>query len=395
MSKNSIEKVIREMDDYVPIMYGVLPKNVKGSDSWENYNEDKTSCPKEISNHFRQLSEYIGVDSVVVRYSEILNGFVILADVDANERLNYVDKAIEFELSKTDSEKVFSCFCPVSSTKYKPEVVDIVARESMTQENFKSYFEQSLFHDLIRYPCGDNIIPHNDDFDKKYGQSGGGSYLNVTDGEVIEDGSIMFSGKFAEVFEKGGCVDCFCRYSLEDCKLSFKSVREEEYDFLMEYLEENQGCIVNDYGDFETKILFGDDKITLVTSANAKRQVAFGPDLEGQGYLDKFFTGLSEDGIESQTTCVEHFVRIGDGSRLLHYSEDWDSFEIFELPEKWVPRFGISHELVGYPKVFDADDKYCTIDDFQDKDLDEILGILNSREKCNISGHQLTKRDIK
>ena len=210
---------------------------------------------------------------------------------------------------------------------------------------FKSYFYNSLFHDIIRYPCGSNIAPHNDDYPHHMGAYGGDTYLSVNGIEVLPDGNFSIKGNFKTNDTKG------IKY------------RDGKY------------CIVTDSGDFSSELSFDESQVSMTTTVNVSRTVE-GTDLDGQNHRDNFFTCLSDEDSNGTVTYTEHFVKIANGTRLLHYSDEYEYFEIFELSDNWGIEDGLSQETTGYSKVFDADDY-----DEKDKDIKEVLDILSERKK--------------
>lgn len=119
---------------------------------------------------------------------------------------------------------------------------------------------------------------------------------------------------------------------------------------------------------------FSQNCVSMTTTVNVSRKIE-GIDLDGKNDRDAFFTCLSGNGSAGSVTYTEHFVKIANGTRLLHYSEEYEAFEVFDLPNNWFIENGIAKETVGYPKVFDD-----TTFDKDDKDLDEIYEILKTRK---------------
>lgn len=212
-------------------------------------------------------------------------------------------------------------------------------------DNLKSYFYNSLFHDIIRHPDGANIAPHNDDYPHNMGIYGGDTYLSVKSTEELSEDKLTFKGEFKTNDKKG-------RINIT-----------EDY------------CIVTDSGDFTSELSLDENQVSMTTTVNVSRTVE-GNDLDGQNHRDNFFTCLSDEDSNGTVTYTEHFVKIANGTRLLHYSDEYDYFEIFDLPNNWLIENGLSLETINYPKVFD-DVSY----DLDDKDLAEVYDLLSNRKK--------------
>lgn len=235
------------------------------------------------------------------------------------------------------------------------------------QEKLKlleSYFDNSLFHDIIRYPEGSNIAPHNDDFPHYMGFYSGNTYIETTLIQKLQDDKVILKGVFKTNTVKG-----------------LKNT--EKY------------CVVTDSGDYSCEMILTSNEVTLSNTVNVSRQIE-GKDLDGQTSRDAFFTCLSGDNTKGTITYKEHFVKISNGTRLLHFSEEYEFFEIFELPENWSINKGIENFVMKYTKIFDNgiefvfDEKmeypkvFDDIEyDLKDKDLEEVYEILDSRRKIN------------
>lgn len=223
--------------------------------------------------------------------------------------------------------------------------MEIVGKEV----EIKTFFDNSLFHDIIWHPCGSNIAPHNDDFYHYMGYYHQGGEWKDDDYKLDNDKKLIVIGYFKAFCEKGI----------------------------------NKECVVTESGDFVSKITVAMNSVSLTTKINVRRDVQ-GIDRDGQNYRDAFFTCLTSGNSEGTIICTEHFILIGEGTRLLHYSEDFDFFEIFDLPNNWNILDGISKDMHYESKVFDD-----TTYDNEDKDLNEIYEILNSRHKNLESGKKL------
>lgn len=334
---------------YIPIMYGVLPQTQKGNELWTAYNTPGCGCPDDLREYINYLRDYCGVCDVALKYNKVDNAFTIFAAapfishelmVKRCQGFNYVNGYTPF----------IETYYPASDNSIKIDSEKVMEKRT---DNLKSYFYNSLFHDIIRYPEGANIAPHNDDYPHYMGSYGGDTYLSPNSIEMLPEDKLSIKGEFKLNDTKG-------------------------------YYNEKH-CVVTDSGDFTSELSFSQNSVSITTTANVSRKVV-GTDLDGQNHRDAFFTCLSESGSKGTVACTERFVKIANGTRLLHYSEEFDAFEIFELPNNWFIENGLSNETTGYPKVFDD-----TTFDQNDKDLKEVYEILNARKK-NLGVQKVLKK---
>lgn len=336
---------------YIPVMYGVLPQTQKGNELWGAYNMPGSGCPTDLRDYVNCLRDYCGVCDVALGYNKVDNAFTFFVTapfishdlmVKRCKGFNYVNGYTPF----------IETYYPSSDNSL---TIDSKKVEEERTNALKSYFFNSLFHDIIRYPEGANIAPHNDDYPHYMGCYGGDTYLAPNVIEVLPEDKLLVKGEF----------------KLNDTK--------GNKDYTEKY------CVVTDSGDFTSELSFEQSGVTITTTTNVSREVV-GTDLDGQNHRDAFFTCLSINGSQGTITCTEHFVKIANGCRLLHYSEEFDSFEIFELPNNWFIENGLTDETTGYPKVFDD-----TAFDHDDKDLNEVYEILNARKK-NLGASKVLKQ---
>ena len=134
-----------------------------------------------------------------------------------------------------------------------------------------------------------------------------------------------------------------------------------------------QPFIMLDNGVFTSKIsVENNGKIMVKTYIELVRNIV-GYNFDGKSVRDGLFNNFEHKDCRGNLEINEYYQIIANRTRLLHYSESSDFFEVYELPENWQITDGISN--LEYPKVFD--DMYF---DMQDKDLEEINNILAARK---------------
>ena len=133
-----------------------------------------------------------------------------------------------------------------------------------------------------------------------------------------------------------------------------------------------QPFIMLDNGVFTTSIsIENNEKIMVKTYIELVRNIV-GYNFDGKSVRDGLFNNFEHKDCRGNLEINEYYQIIANRTRLLHYSDNSDFFEVYELPENWQITDGISN--LEYPKVFD--DMYF---DMQDKDLEEINSILSTR----------------
>ena len=333
---------------YVPIMYGVLPQTQKGNISWTEY----CGCPDDLRDYITKLEIYCAANKVVLEYNKVNNAFTIFVTAPFNlhelmvkrcRGFNYVNEYTPF----------IETYYPASDNSI---IIDYEKVMKKRTNNLKSYFYNSLFNDIIKSPEGLNIAPRNDYYPRYMRCYDGYFCLTTKSIEMLPEDKLSVKGSF-EVNDKKGFI-----------------------------FEAGNHCVVTDSGDFTSELSFFQNSVSITTTANVSREIV-GTDLDGHNLRDAFFTCLSKSGSKGTIVCTEHFVKIANGTRLLHYSEEFDAFEIFKLPNNWFIENGLSDETIGYPKVFND-----TSFDQDDKDLKEVYEILNTRKKKNGEQKKLKKK---
>lgn len=323
---------------YIPIMYGILPQTQKGNEYWELYNNPNHNCPEIFRNYINYLKDYCGVNNIILRYNEVDNAFIIFVNLPSRSHKLMVDrcKGANYVIENTPFIEIYY---PESDYSLSIDSEEVMQKRT---DQLKSYFYYSLFHDITSTPDKPNIGPYNSEYLEKDNKSG---YLSINCIEVLLYDRLSIRGNFNTTNIK----------------------KADEFNY-----------IVRDSGEFLSVLSFSQNEVSISTNADTSRKIR----------KDNFFS-LSEDVSKGVAFYTEHFVKIANGTRLLHYSDEYDYFEIFELPNNWFIENGLSLETTGEPKVFN-DVTY----DKEDKDLKEVYDIIAARkEKCWYSTN--TKKIIK
>ncbi len=188
-------------------------------------------------------------------------------------------------------------------------------------EKLETYIFNSLFHYIIKVPNGSHIAPHNDEFFKSMDNYCGYHNFSPYITEIVSENQFTMKGEFLVNDYKG-------------------DIYNDNYR------------VVTDSGDYLSELSFDENHVSITTTINVSREVK-GTELDTPNIRDNFFTCLSGNGSSGTIIYTEHFIPIANRTRLLHYSDEYDNFEIFELPDNWQISDGISYDSTYKVKVFD------------------------------------------
>ena len=339
--------------EYISVMYCILPKTRKASSSWEVL-EAPNLCPIDIKEYIERLQAFLNGRPIKIKYNGVDNAieFLVKGSLEDYELVkqqcegfNYVTKISPF--IKTE-------FLEKDGTLIKTE------EEKVKEEsNLKSYFNESMFVDGLLRPEGSNIAPKTDtEQDLTTGYKYSSSRLGTREFDISS-------------------VDV---YDLEEIiQGTFINFEEKEYNYYWNNeKEEHTYCksvmpfTMLDNGSFESKVDIGGEEITVSTKVNVVRNVV-GVNFDGKSVRDGLFPELAHEDCRGTFELNEYYKTISNRTRLLHYSNSSDFFEVYELPSGWIVGDGVSK--LKSPKVFDDLDF-----DKNDKDLEEINEILASRK---------------
>lgn len=349
---------------YISVMYSSLPKTREASSLWESL-ELPGHCPIDIREYIEKLQAFLGGRSIKIKYNGSDNAIEFLFKGSLEDYELVKQQCEGFNYVTKNSPFVKTTFLEKDGTLIKTE------KDSEKEESsLKSYFNESMFVDGLLSPEGSNIAPKTDtDQDLTTGYKYICSRFGVRDFDISS-------------------VDV---YDLtESIQGTFLIYEEKDYNHYWNNEKEKQTTCKSimpfamlDNGSFESKVTIQDGETVVVsTNVNVIRNIV-GCNFDGKSVRDGMFSGLAHEDCRGNFELNEYYKTISNRTRLLHYSESSDFFEVYELPNGWVVEDGISK--LEYPKVFD-DVNF----DKQDKDLEEINGILALR--TNSKGISLVKK---
>lgn len=252
----------------------------------------------------------------------------------------------------------------------------------------KSYFDESLFVDGLLRPLALNIAPKKD------------SQMDLTTGYKYHNRNFGVNS-----FNSCEEIDFFGGTKMKFFVGSFTVYEQKDYDYYWDNENKKQtSCdmmtfTMEDKGTFSTKVeMVTDNEVEVTTKVNVNRNVV-GSNFDGKSIRDGLFKDFPHENFQGSMEIKEYYKVIANGTRVLHYSDDSDFFEVYNLTAGWTIEDGIDQlvspgwvieegidKLIS-PKVFD-DTSY----DKQDKDLEEIMSIINSKQ-TNQAKHLVKKND--
>ena len=220
--------------------------------------------------------------------------------------------------------------------------------------NLKTYFQESLFMDGLFTPEGNNIAPKTENsLDLETGYKYHSSKYGVDLFEIKKVVNTLSGLKLQGIFVVSEIKDYDYYWNNETKKTIFTTVMP----FMM-----------LDNGTFESEIKIKDNIISVETIIDDKRFVD-GVNFDNKSVRDGLFSEFGYCEGRKVFKIEEHYQLLKNNKRLLHYSNSSLFFEIYDLPNDWTIKDGLTN--LANPKVFN-DVNY----DLLDEDIKEILEIL-------------------
>ena len=184
---------------FIPIMYGVLPQTRKGNELWAAYDRADYECPDDLRDYINRLREHCGVCDVVLEYNKVDNAFTIFVSAPFSSHELMVNRCRGFNYVN-DYTPFIETYYPASDNSIE---IDFEKVNGERTDNLTSYFYYSLFHDIIKYPQGANIAPHNDDYPHCMGSYSDYTDLSLNSIEVQPEDKLSIKGEFVVSDTKG------------------------------------------------------------------------------------------------------------------------------------------------------------------------------------------------
>lgn len=339
---------------YISVMYGILPKSREADMNWEWY-ETSDYCPIDMKEYIEKLRAFLGGRHLKIVYDSADNAIEFLVKGSFDDYDLIKQQCEGFHHVTKNSPFVKMIFLEKDGTLIKNK-----EKQKKEETNFKSYFIESMFLDGLLRPEGSNIAPKTDtDPDSTTGYK----YNSSRYGTRSFDTSFVSTDDLTENL-KG----TFLVYEEKDYNYYWNNEKEQKTP-----CKSKMRFTMLDNGSFESVVNIHDSEtVSINTSINLIRNVV-GYNFDGKSVRDGLFKDFAHEDGRKNFKLTEYFKKIANGTRLLHYSDSSDFFEVYDLPSGWNIIDGISN--LGYPKVFDD----IEFDD-ADKDLDEINRILATRK---------------
>ena len=335
---------------YFSVMNCQLPPTRIADISWEML-DMPNYCPPDIKEYIEKLKRFLRWRDIKIKYNNGDNAIEFLIETQFGEYELLKDSCRRFDYLTKNS--------PFTKTRFLEKDGKLIAEPKEEKSTMESYLEKSMFLDGLFRPNGANIAPKTDTSqDLTTGYKYRTSKYGVRNFESI-------STNFDDVH--GMSEGTFVVYEKKDYSYYWDNKTNKQTDITV------QPFIMLDNGTFTTSIsIENNEKIMVKTYIELVRNIV-GYNFDGKSVRDGLFNNFEHKDCRGNLEINEYYQIIANRTRLLHYSESSDFFEVYELPENWQTTDGISN--LEYPKVFD--DMYF---DMQDKDLEEINNILAARK---------------
>ena len=321
-------------------------------------NESKKEVFEDIQKYMLQLREYICDKEIQAIYNHDDNAFTIYvrAPFSSHELISKQCRGFNYVNDSTPFLETYYLSWDNTLNINKKEII------AERRKKIKSYFDESLFVDGICKPECYSICSHVDE-----------------ERNAIQHPDFALSSRaywYDEFYSK--VIDNRCQDTKVVVKGDFEAFEQKRYrhkryrpnDTKME-----QKSLTTDKGRFTCQIELSEEGVVLETVSEVDRTIE-GTNYNGINIRDGLFADFPNETGKGRVKVREYYTPIANGTRLLHYSDKNDFFEIYELPHNWFIENGI--EGLGDPKVFD-DLEY----DEEDKDLEVVCVILNARERTS------------
>jgi len=338
---------------FVPIIKEVVPISRLDEVEWQDIDSpEHPSCPRDIKDFFDEMRKYCGIKSIKLEYDKEAMAFNVYFESRFEDYEVMLNRCKGFH-------RVYDCPFIESWHLNIDGSLNGGLEDTNGQEveNIESYFYNSMLYKVITNPIGSIISPtNNDDIFKN---------ILYTKAALFNDyGKVEVSRSYRKSAREF-VVEGF--FSID---FSFRrTVKDKSIDKFLSIKSSTQ-----DRGNFSSVITINPTGVDISTSVTARRQI-LGTDFGLQDFRSGFFKGLLHDGDEEEFLFNEHYSIINNGSKLLHYSDEYDSSETFLLPFKWRVENGIFVDNCGHSYDPNNDVYYCG-----DNTKDEIAKVLEARK---------------
>lgn len=282
---------------YIPIMHCVLPQT-------QSLASEETA--ERVRKYKADLMEFCAAD-IKLEYNHSDNTCIFLAKASFSKHELMIKRCRGFNYVNEHTP-----FIETYYPDWKGSLdVDFEEVKKERIDKLESYFDNSLCYYALSKPAdGFSIMPWVFDIPKNHRSYKRECwYDGIT--KSISDGKLYIKGKFKT-----------------------RTAKDEPR------------CNVIEEGLFTSKITIVQNRVSMTTTIDVSRKIE-GENFDDIDIRDAFFPFLSKDGGSGSVTYTEHFVVIDNGTKLLHYSEEYEPFEIFVLPTNWFIENGL-------PKTYSA-----------------------------------------
>ena len=323
------------------------------------YSENEfENLPPDFALYLKNLKSFLNNKKLYVKYNKADNALELFVECSIDEWDLVSKQCRGFNSVEEDIPFISTIYTDITG-----KLINKENEEKRIADNIESYVMKSCGIVGMLHPEESNIARKTPEYEPDYSKSG---YVHRGRSYGADKFDIYFDHDYYDKIEghtniyKGEAVlNESKHYDYYDRSINnFRNLNIFDYTYkLKDNVTFRANVIINEYGCF------------VENSMKVIRNV-FGYDFTNESIRDGVFFGTKHTDDTTIYAYRDEYIKIANGSRLLHFTNQSEFFEVYELPENWKYEDGI--DKLDCPKVFD-DYKF----DNNDKDLDEISDVMN------------------
>ena len=322
---------------WLPIFYGVLPKNREGKYGW---------CLFDRPFDFQEFLSFL--QTIVIRDVPSCDTRKVMMDYHRKENayeFSVPGKMSDFEKIQSEIrkyvegyQKFYSANMPFESIHWTSPIGkwDKKVQKEESHSKLYSYLSHSYFLRALKHPGDDCVRYHNREGNSFGYQSPNRTYqtrnLEIHPSLLQPGVREGYDGTFTVASSK-----VFANY-IETSGKEIKLKNPEEFTMI-------------DNGTFKSYVSYNmeQDQIDVRTIIDLTRSTV-GYDFDQKGLRDAIFKYVPQSDYQGRVEVNEHFKTFANGTKLVHFVDDSEYCAIYDLPTKLNPFQGIeSLKGTAYP----------------------------------------------
>ena len=316
------------------------------------------NLPPDFVYYLKHLKAFLNNKKLFVKYNKAGNALEVFVECGIDE-WDLVSKQCKgFNSVEEDIPFISTIYTDITGKLLNKE-----KEEKRIRDNIESYVMKSCGIVGMLYPEGSNVARKLPECKPDFSKSGymlRNSCYGTDKFDICCQGDDYLEGQgYKRVYKGEARLNESKIFDYYDTSINnFR--RLTIYDYF---------CILKDYVTFEVEVIIKHNRCYVDNYMKVNRHI-FGHDYTKESIRDGVFCNTAHMDDVSKYGYGDTYIKIANDTRLLHYTNQSDFFEIYELPDNWKYEDGIGN--LDSPKVFD-DYNF----DNDDKDLDEVLKLMN------------------